>query len=133
MTTRKLLRRLLVVSECPVMGTHSISSKGMYLNDTIFINANLDTDERLKVLLHELGHYVHLNHFYNEESRGECEIIANCIGLRLCHKYDLDPYTKKERELILSALESALENPAKNRYDTVEKCVKHIMRQINPA
>ena len=67
----------------------------------IFIKHSLSIKEKLNVLLHEYSHYVHLTHYYNEESRAECEIIANGSaffinrehGLNITKDVDLATFT----------------------------------------
>jgi hypothetical protein len=42
----------------------------------IYIRQDIKPPEKLKVLLHELSHYLHLTKFFEQENRSECEIIA---------------------------------------------------------
>lgn len=101
-----MYERLLLSSEIPIIERPDIISKGLYLSKDgkteIYIKQSLDHREKLKVLLHEYSHHIHLTHHYNKESRAECEIIANgsaffvCreFGLKVCKEVDLSKFSE---------------------------------------
>ncbi len=79
-----------MAAEIPVIET-GIFSKGLYRTEQekkdIYIKQSLVPREKLKVLLHEYSHHVHLSHYYKEESRAECELIANGSAFLVSRKY----------------------------------------------
>ena len=92
--TQKLYVALKKASEIPVIETAEIHSKGIYWSRDgkreIYIKLSLPIKEKLQVLLHETGHYVHTAHYFNDESRPECEVIANGAAAFICAKYGLN-------------------------------------------
>ena len=98
---RRLYEKLILSSEIPVIESADIISKGLYLtedgNKKIYVKQSLTHREKLKVLLHEYSHHIHLTHYYKQESRAECEIIANGSGLFICREFGLKIY--KEMDL----------------------------------
>lgn len=102
---KQLYEKLLQSSEIPIIESGDIISKGLYLSEDgkkeIYIKQSLNHREKLKVLLHEHSHHIHLSHFYKQESRAECEIIANgsaffiCreFGLKICKEVDLTKFS----------------------------------------
>ena len=75
--------------------------------------------EKLKVLLHEYSHHIHLTHYYQQvESRAESEMIANgsafsvCkeSGLKVCKEVDLSKFT--EDAVVVNRLESTIQSVA---------------------
>ena len=98
---RRLYNKLILASEIPVIESADIISKGLYLTEEgkkqIYIKQSLTHREKLKVLLHEYSHHIHLTHYYKQESRAECEIIANGSGLFICREFGLKIY--KEMDL----------------------------------
>ena len=102
---KQLYEKLHQSSEIPITESPDILSKGLYMTmhgkQEIFIKQSLTIREKLKVLLHEYSHYVHLTHHYNKESRAECETIANgsaffvCaeFGLKLCKEVNLSKFS----------------------------------------
>jgi len=93
---QRLYTKLLAASEIPVIETPDIHSKGMYLSKDgkheIYIKQSLSIREKLKVLLHEYSHYIHLTHYFKDESRSECEIIANGAASFICLMHGLNIY-----------------------------------------
>jgi len=94
--TELLLAKMVAASEIPIIETADIHSKGIYMSrdgkHEIYLKQSLTTREKLKVLLHEYGHYVHLTHYFKDESRAECEIIANGAAFFICDKFGLKIY-----------------------------------------
>ena len=91
---KQLYERLIQSSEIPIIERGDIISKGLYLREKekeeIYIKASLNYREKLKVLLHEYSHHIHLTHYYQQkESRAECEIIANGSAFFVCGKFGL--------------------------------------------
>jgi hypothetical protein len=88
-----LYERLVQSSEIPVIESSEIISKGLYLTEDgkkeIYIKQSLNHREKLKVLLHEYSHHIHLTHHFNHESRAECEVIANGSGFFICAEFGL--------------------------------------------
>ena len=93
---RRLYEKLILASEIPIIESADIISKGLYLtedgNKKIYVKQSLTHREKLKVLLHEYSHHIHLTHYYKQESRAECEIIANGSGLFICREFGLKIY-----------------------------------------
>jgi hypothetical protein len=93
---KRLYAAMLFASEVSIIETSDISSKGIYMSrdgkQEVYIKQTLPLQEKLKVLLHEYGHYVHLTHYFNNESRAECEIIANGSASLICREYGLSIY-----------------------------------------
>jgi Zn-dependent peptidase ImmA (M78 family) len=93
---RQLYEKLLAASEIPIIESPDIHSKGMYLTrdgkQEIYIKQSLPVREKLKVLLHEYSHHIHLTHFFQGESRSETETIANGTAFFICEKYGLNIY-----------------------------------------
>ena len=91
-----LLAKMAAASEIPITETADIHSKGIYMSrdgkHEIYLKQSLTNREKLKVLLHEYGHYVHLTHYFKDESRAECEIIANGAAFFICEKFGLKIY-----------------------------------------
>jgi Zn-dependent peptidase ImmA (M78 family) len=89
----RLYQRLQQSSEIPVIERSDIASKGMYWNEEdkkeIYIKESINHREKLKVLCHEYSHHVHLTHYFNRESRSECEVIANGSAYFICREYGL--------------------------------------------
>jgi len=102
---KQLYEKLRQSSEIPIIESPDIISKGLYRTEDgtkeIYIKQTLNHREKLKVLLHEYSHHIHLTHYYSKESRAECEIIANgsaffvCgeFGLKLCKEVDLSKFS----------------------------------------
>jgi hypothetical protein len=90
---KQLYERLRKSSEIPVIERSDIASKGLYITEDekkeIYIKQSLNHREKLKVLLHEYSHHIHLTHHYNKESRAECEIIANGSAFFVCEEFGL--------------------------------------------
>lgn len=102
---KQLYEKLLQTSEVPIIESSDIISKGLYLLEggkkELYIKQSLNHREKLKVLLHEYSHHIHLTHHFKQESRAECEIIANgsaffiCteFGLKVCKEVDLSKFS----------------------------------------
>ena len=90
---QQLYDKLRGASEIPITERNDIASKGLYMTlhgkKEIFIKQSMSVKEKLKVLLHEYSHYVHLTHYYNQESRAECEIIAHGAAFAVCREHGL--------------------------------------------
>lgn len=99
---RQLYAGMVAASEIPITETPDIHSKGMYLSKDgkheIYIKQSLSTREKLKVLLHEYSHYIHLTHYFQNESRPECEMIANGSAYFICTKHGLNIYKALDLE-----------------------------------
>ena len=120
---------MLVVGEIPIIETPDISSKGIYMSrdwkQEIFIKQSLRPQEKLKVLLHEYGHYVHLTHYFNNESRAECEIIANGSASLICKEYGLN--ICKDVDLVKFSDDSKI---ADRLSATIRAVAEHTLREI---
>lgn len=90
---KQLYGKLMQASEIPIIESGDIISKGLYLSEIgkkeIYIKQSLNHWEKLKVLLHEYSHHIHLSHYYNRESWAECEIIANGSAFFICREFGL--------------------------------------------
>ena len=90
---QRLYNQLLESSEVPIT-EEAILSKGLCLSKNgkyrIYIKESLRVQEKLKVLLHEYSHCVHLTHYYRKESRAECEIIANGSAFAIAQEFGLN-------------------------------------------
>ena len=90
---QRLYNQLLESSEVPIT-EEVILSKGLCLSENgkyrIYIKESLRVQEKLKVLLHEYSHCVHLTHYYRKESRAECEIIANGSAFAIAQEFGLN-------------------------------------------
>lgn len=90
---KQLYEKLLQTSEIPIIQSGDIISKGLYLSEDgekeIYIKQSLSHREKLKVLLHEYSHYIHLTYYFKQESRSECEIIANGSAFFICREFGL--------------------------------------------
>lgn len=93
---QQLYTKLSEVSEIPVIESSDIHSKGLYMTrdgkSEIYIKQSLSIKEKIKVLLHEYSHHIHLTHYIQDESRSECEIIANAAAFFVCSEYGLNIY-----------------------------------------
>ena len=90
---KQLYEKLLQTSEIPVVERSDIASKGLYFTEggmkEIYIKQSISPREKLKVLLHEYSHHIHLTHHFKQESRAECEIIANGAAFFICREFRL--------------------------------------------
>ena len=90
---KQLYEKLMQSSEIPIIESSDIISKGLYRTEygtkEIYIKQSLNHREKLKVLLHEYSHHIHLTHHYNKERRTECEIIANGSAFFVCGEFGL--------------------------------------------
>ena len=91
---QQLYDKLRTASEIPITERSDIASKGLYMTlhgkQEIFVKQSLTPREKLKVLAHEYSHYIHLTHYFNKESRAECEIIAIGSASFICREHGLD-------------------------------------------
>ena len=91
---QQLYDKLRGASEIPITERSDIASKGLYMTlhgtPEIYIKQSLAIKEKLKVLLHEYSHYVHLTHYFNQESRAECELIANGAAFVVSREYGVN-------------------------------------------
>ena len=90
---KQLYEKLRQLSEIPIIERSDIISKGLYFTEDgkkeIYIKQSLNHREKLKVLLHEYSHHIHLTHYRQHESRAECEIIANGSAFFVCGEFGL--------------------------------------------
>ena len=90
---QQLYDKLRGASEIPITERSDIASKGLYMTlhgkQEILIKQSQSVREKLKVLLHEYSHYIHLTHYFNQESRAECELIANGAAFVVSRRYGL--------------------------------------------
>ena len=126
---QQLYDKLLATSEIPIIETPDIHSNGMYLardgKQEIYIKQSLKLQEKLKVLLHEYGHYIHLTHYFNEESRAECEIIANGSASFICREYGLSIY--KDVDLAKFSEDSDVVTRLAN---TIQTVAEHTLKRL---
>lgn len=73
------------------------SGHGFYDSDTrtIFLNSSLSSDERHRVLLHELGHLEHIGSIYRHSAMS-CENQANRFMIRHLISEELTQYEVSE-------------------------------------
>lgn len=128
---KQLYEKLMQVSEIPIIESGNIISKGLYLSEggkkEIYIKQSLNHREKLKVLLHEYSHHIHLTHYFNQESRAECEIIANGSAFFICRKFGLKVCT----ELDLSQFSADEKNVQRIRA-TIQSVAAHILKELPP-
>jgi hypothetical protein len=90
---RQLYENLIQSSEIPIIERDDISSKGLYLSKDekkeIYIKQSLSHREKFKVALHEYSHHIHFTHYFKDENRAECEIIANGAAFFVCKEFGL--------------------------------------------
>ena len=127
---KQLYERLKQSSEIPIIERSDIFSKGLYRTEgetkEIYIKQSMNHREKLKVLLHEYSHHVHLTHYFNKESRAECEIIANGAALFICREFGLKIY----KEIDLSKF-SHDADVVQRVGATIETVAKHILSGLN--
>ena len=127
---RELYAKMLTASEIPVIETPDIHSKGMYLSKDgkheIYIKQSLIVKEKLKVLLHEYSHYVHLTHYFQNESRAECETIANGAASFICDKYGLIIYKTFDLSKFSDDKDVVIRLVA-----TIQTVAKHILQEMS--
>ena len=128
-TTRRLYEKLCQSSEIPVIERGDIISKGLYLTEDgkkeIYIKQSLSPREKLKVLLHEYSHHIHLTHYFKQESRAECEIIANGSAFFICGEYGLKIY----KEINLSKFSDDADRIERVRV-TIQTVADHILNAL---
>lgn len=128
---KQLYEHLLQISEIPIIESSDIISKALYLSEggkkEIYIKQSLNHREKLKVLLHEYSHHVHLSHYYNQEGRAECEIIANGSAFFICREFGL----KVCKEVDLSQFSADAES-AQRINTTIQSVAAHILKVLTP-
>jgi len=116
--------------EIPIIETSDIHSKGIYITkdgkSEIYIKQSLSVQEKLKVLLHEYSHYVHLTHYFQDESRAECETIANGAAFLICKKYGLKIYKAMDLNKFTDDVDAITRLTS-----TIQGVSKHITNGIN--
>ena len=127
---RQLYEKLLQSSEIPIIESSGIISKGLYRTEDgtkeIYIKQSLNHREKLKVLLHEYSHHIHLTHYFQQkESRAECEIIANGSAFSICQEFGLKVY--KEIDLSKFSDEAAIVERVRTAIQTV---ANHILNGL---
>lgn len=126
---KQLYEKLLQSNEIPIIESGDIISKGLYLSEDgkkeIYIKQSLSHREKLKVLLHEYSHHIHLSHHYNQESRAECEIIANGSAFFICREFGL----KVCKEVDLSQFSANAES-AQRINATIQSVATHILKEL---
>jgi len=126
---RQLYERLIQSSEIPIIESSEIISKGLYLTEDgkkeIYIKEFLTPREKLKVLLHEYSHHIHLTHHYSKESRAECEIIANGPAFFICKEFEL----KVCKEVDLSKFSDDADRVERVRA-TIQTVADHILNGL---
>jgi len=127
---QQLYNKLLTASEIPITETPDIHSKGMYLSKDdkhdIYIKQSLSVREKLKVLLHEYSHYIHLVHYFKSESRSECEIIANGAASYICMKNGLSIYKTFDLSKFSDDIEVVTQLDA-----TIQSVAEHILKGVD--
>jgi len=130
---RQLYEKLLRSSEIPVIERADIISKGLYLSEEgrkeIYIKQSLTHREKLKVLLHEYSHHIHLTHYYKQERRAECEIIANGSAFFICREFGLKIY--KEIDLSKFSKDADTVERVKSAIQTVSGHILNRLEQID--
>jgi Zn-dependent peptidase ImmA (M78 family) len=126
----QLYAAMFASSEIPLTETSEIHSKGMFISkdgkQNIYIKQSLSITEKLKVLLHEYGHYVHLTHYFQDENRAECEIIANGAASFICREYGLNIYKDFDAEDF-----SDDPNVVARLTSTIETVAGHILQGVS--
>lgn len=124
-----IYQRMLKSSEIPIIESGDIISKGLYISEkgrkSIYIKQSLRHQDKLKVLLHEYSHYIHLTHYFKQESWAECEIIANSSALSISRGLGLKTY----KEVDLSKFLADADN-IKQITDTIQSVAGHILKEI---
>ena len=78
--------------ELPVKELSDLTAKGHY-NETskaITINSSLDTIHKIKTLLHEYAHYIHVTHYPDNEPEDLCELIAESVAFIVSNYLNFD-------------------------------------------
>ena len=131
---QRLYNRLRQSSEIPIIERSDIASKGLYLTDDekkeIYIKQSLNNREKLKVLMHEYSHHIHLTHYFNQESRAECEIIANGSAFLVCREFELKLY--KEVDLSKFSKDTDIVERVKASIQSVAGHILEGLNQIEP-
>ena len=130
-TLQRLYDALRESGEIPITESSDIYSKGIYLSkdDTheIYIKQAQPIKEKLHVLLHEYSHYVHLIHYFNQESRAECEIIANGAAFVVCGEYEVNA---KAVDLSKFSHDPAVVDRLSNTIQSVATHILHGVRKV---
>ena len=125
---QQLYEKLLETSEIPIIEA-DIFSKGIYMakdgKKEIYLKQSLSTREKLKVLLHEYGHYIHLNHYFQNESRAECEMIANSSAFIICKNQGLNIYKEPDLSKFSDNKETI-----KQLKSTIQAVSEHIHKKL---
>ena len=96
------------------------------MKQKIYIKQSLNYRQKLKVLLHEYSHHIHLTYYFNYKSRAECEIIANGSGSFICGEFGL----KLFKEVDLSKFSDDAD--VVERVEAIIKVVaNHILNGLN--
>lgn len=129
---KQLYEKLQQASEISIIESADIISKGMYLSEggkkEIHIKRSLSHSEKLKVLLHEYSHYIHLTYYFKQESRSECEMIANGSAFFICREFEL----KVCKGVELSKFSTDTETVKRLRA-TMQSVAAHILKELNPT
>ena len=131
---RQLYEKLLKSSEIPIIERNDIFSKGLYSTEEgkkeIYIKQSLTHREKLKVLIHEYSHHVHLTHYFKQESRAECEIIANGSAFFICKEFELKLY--KEVDLTKFSKDTDTVERVKASIQSVAGHILEGLNQVEP-
>ena len=127
--SQQLYDRLRETSEIPVTESADIFSKGLYVSEQgkreILIKQSLAIKEKLHVALHEYSHYVHLSHYFKQESRAECELIANGAAFVVCKEHELNA-----KEVDLTKFTDDADTVTRLT-DTIQSVAGHILVGLN--
>ena len=69
-----------------------IAANGQYhlLTNEIAIKSSLHPVQKIKTLIHEYAHHIHLSHFFNDEKKSERELIAESVAFVACQHLNID-------------------------------------------
>ena len=77
---------MIEILEIPVTESPDIASKGQYnsLSKTIVIKANVAPIQKIKTLIHEYAHHIHLSKYPENEPKNLKELIAESVAFVVC-------------------------------------------------
>ena len=88
----ELYQRLRNKIEIPITEVDSMAAKGSYNPETkeIQIKSSLSSIQKVKTLIHELAHHIHLTKYFNDETRDIGEVMAESTAYVVCQHLGID-------------------------------------------